>query len=82
MKHTCQYAVHQVPQVVDRGEVTWAQWVALFNWVNWVGLVLFLAPVVVGYCAVHAWLWAHDPVLFYGSLYLQLALLCVAWKQV
>lgn len=61
--------------------VTWAQWLSIFNWVNWVGLVMFLLPVVLGYCAVHAWLWAHDPVLFYSSMYVQLGLLCVAWKQ-
>lgn len=64
------------------GEVTWAQWFSLFNWLNWLGLLMFLVPIAVGYCAVHAWLWGHDLVLFYGSLYVQLGLLFMAWKQV
>ena len=62
-------------------DVTWSQWLQVFNWVNWIGLTMFLLPVVIGYVIVHVWLWSHDPLCFYGSMYAQLALLCVAWKQ-
>lgn len=61
--------------------VTWAQWASHFNWVNWIGFVMFLLPIAIGYCAVHAWLWANDPLMFYSSMYVQLAMLCIAWKQ-
>jgi hypothetical protein len=34
--------------------VTWSQWLRVFNWVNWLGLSLFLVPIVIGYFGVHA----------------------------
>lgn len=59
-----------------------APWLSQFNWINWLGLVMFIVPVVVSYFLVHYWLLNHDLMLYYGSLYAQLGLLLIAWKQV
>lgn len=57
-------------------------WIQQFNWLNYIGLAMFLAPVLFGYGAVHYWLLQHDALLYYGSLYAQLGLLMMAWRQV
>jgi len=85
---TCDWARSASPDSVrPRGHqqpeppVTWSQWFAVFNWVNWLGLSMFLWPIVIGYFGVHAWLMQHDLVLYYTSLYAQLGLILVSWRQ-
>lgn len=56
-------------------------WILQFNLLNFIGLAMFLAPVLFGYGAVHYWLLQHDALLYYGSLYAQLGLLLMAWRQ-
>jgi hypothetical protein len=56
-------------------------WVSQFNWLNFIGLAMFLAPILFGYGAVHYWLLQHDTQLYYGSLYAQLGLLLMAFRQ-
>lgn len=85
---TCDWARSASPDAVRppgarpaRPDVTWSQWFAVFNWVNWLGLSLFLWPIVIGYFGVHWWLLQHDPVLYDVSLYAQLGLILVSWRQ-
>ena len=68
---------HQVPEYESQLLI----WLRAFNWVNYVGLAMFLAPIVFGYFAVHYWLLSHDLLLYYASLYAQLGLVLIAWKQ-
>lgn len=42
---------------------------------------MFILPVGVGYVATHYWLLQHDVMLYYASLYVQLGLLLMAWRQ-
>ena len=56
-------------------------WVRQFNWVNYLGLAMFLSPILFGYGAVHFWLLQHDPLMYYASLYAQLGLILIAWRQ-
>ncbi len=65
-----------------RQESQLSLWLAQFSIINWLGLFMFIIPVCVGYVLVHYWLLQHDLVLYYASLYAQLGLLLMAWKQV
>lgn len=56
-------------------------WLQAFNWVNYLGLAMFLAPILFGYGAVHYWLLLHETGLYYVSLYAQLGLLLMTWRQ-
>ena len=61
-------------------ELTLYQWLRAFNWVNYIGLTMILLPIPILYVMVHLWLFSHDPLLYHGSLYAQLAFLMMAWK--
>jgi uncharacterized membrane protein len=50
-----------------------------FAWYNWVGLAMVMAPCVLGFIAVLAWLWGHMPAYFYGMVYAIAALLFLFW---
>ena len=58
---TCDHPAQSHSQTQSEPGDTWSQWFAVFNWVNWLGLSLFLWPIVIGYFGVHAWLLQHDP---------------------
>lgn len=61
--------------------LTWSPWLSQFNWVNWFGLAMFLLPVCLFYVLVHYWLLEHDLTLYHVSLYAQLGLLLMAFRQ-
>lgn len=67
------------PQQVDDQPLL--RWLQAFNAMNYIGLAMFIAPVVFGYFVVHYWLLGNDLFLYYASLYAQLGLLFMAWRQ-
>lgn len=62
-------------------ESQWSLWLKQFNWINYLGLAMFILPVLIGYVGVHYWLLQHDALLYYASLYAQLGLLLIASRQ-
>lgn len=57
-------------------------WLKQFGVLNWLGLLMFVVPVFILYVTAHLWLMTNDPLLFYVSLYCQLGLLLMAWRQI
>ena len=68
-------------QTIQAPRSEWSLWLSQFNWINWLGLSMFLVVLGASYIGVHAWLLNHDLVLYYASLYAQLGLLLMAWRQ-